>query len=92
MERKIQLQCIDYFIKMFSNSLDWSYVVSRAATQLRSIYVLRLRGLTKNLPQKILENLQQKARPGVFLLIKSQSSCKFLKKETPTQRFHCEFC
>ena len=35
LERKIQLQCIDYFVKMFSTSLDWSYVVSRAATQLQ---------------------------------------------------------
>ena len=44
------------------------------------------------MPLRILENAHKNTCAGVFLLIKSQVSCNFLKKETPTKVFPCEFC
>ena len=35
--------------------------------------------------------IHSKTRVEVSLLIKSQTSCNFLKKETPAQVFPCEF-
>ena len=44
------------------------------------------------MPLRILENAHKNTCAGVLLLIKSQVSCNFLKKETPTKVFPCEFC
>ena len=44
------------------------------------------------MPLRILENAHKNTCAGVFLLIKSQVSCNFLKKETPSKVFPCEFC
>ena len=44
------------------------------------------------MPLRSLENAHKNTCAGVFLLIKSQVSCDFLKKETPTKVFPCEFC
>ena len=46
----------------------------------------------KQMPPKISENSQENTCAGVLLLIKLQASCNFLKQETPTQVFPCEFC
>ena len=41
---------------------------------------------------KILQKSQENTCVGVSYLVKLQSTCNFIKKETPTQALPCEFC
>ena len=41
---------------------------------------------------KILQKSQENTCVGVSYLVKLQSTCNFIKKETPTQVLPCEFC
>ena len=46
----------------------------------------------KKVPLKISEKSQENTCAGVSLLIRSQASRNFLKKETPANVSRCEFC
>ena len=41
---------------------------------------------------KVSKDLFENTCAGVSFVIKLQSACKFIKKETPAQVFSCEFC
>ena len=70
--------------KQLCQSLFFSKVAGRKSSHRRCS--------VKKMFLNILQNSQEKTCARVSFLIKLQASCNFIKKETPTQVFSCEFC